>query len=134
MPAVWQTPSSNHSPKPKYLHSKSPHTTPKKAEPPKKWLRFFWKSTSQQVNKFELSGIRIIELSNYRIIGISGFEGGGEWGFSGEKFFGWGKNSNFVTCGEISLKIACKSLENYNNQLIKPPTMMKRLLTLAAVV
>ncbi|MDY5608248.1 MAG: hypothetical protein SPF44_03155, partial [Sodaliphilus sp.] len=90
-----------------------------------------------EVNKSTSLDYRGFELSNYRIIELSGFRdsrGEGEWGFLGEKFCGWGKNSNFVTYGEISLKIACKSLENYNNQLIKPPTMMKRLLTLAAVV
>ncbi|MDY2592989.1 MAG: hypothetical protein SOW33_09265, partial [Sodaliphilus sp.] len=90
-----------------------------------------------EVNKSTSQQVWIIGDSNYRIIELSGFRdsrGEGEWGFLGEKFCGWGKNSNFVTCGEISLKIACKSLENYNNQLIKPPTMMKRLLTLAAVV
>ncbi len=86
VPAVWQTPSSNHSPKPKYLHSKSP-IPHQKSGAPKKGSVFLG---SQRVNKFGLSGIRIIELSNYRDFGIRGGRGNGDF---------WGKN--FVVGGKI---------------------------------
>ncbi|MDY4910767.1 MAG: hypothetical protein SO115_02625, partial [Sodaliphilus sp.] len=64
-----------------------PYPTKKSGAP--KRLRFFWKSTSQQVNKLGLSGIRIIELSNYRDFGIRG--GGGGMGIFGGKILWLGE-------------------------------------------